>query len=362
MEIGKNEVIKIFKANFNYEIVETKLGYGIKMPAQEAFIFCNVTGAGYLDNPVYPFTPKGLHKLFYNAFDYKFVTGIFENSRLNHTPYLLSKAKQFIFSQEKIIIPVEFESEIELGTLLENFFSNENDCCNFIILRIEKRKKGNGMEAFMEYLVTSHFKNLGYIVENQIPLAYSLGSPDFGGYKLKETFDAINQTSIFNSKGFHLIELSMLRLGFEKRNIKNEDLNFAIVGEAKTGTTKMKEQLCKYLDSGLFEFGFEIHPSKKSPEIDSFGLFTIDETTYKFSFQPPNKPYVSEKLAYSKTDYYDWLNNYIKFHLIANFTNDELIDYYKLITKKVNFNQGELVDFVCSLKTIDIIKKIIELK
>ena len=94
MEIDAKKFIQIMSSNFDLEIVETKIGKGIKMDCFRAFIYSTVTGSGYLDNPVFPFTPKGLMKLFYNAFDYKFVTGIFDNTSLKNTPYLLSKAKR----------------------------------------------------------------------------------------------------------------------------------------------------------------------------------------------------------------------------------------------------------------------------
>lgn len=362
MELGHKEVISIFQSNFNYPIVDTKLGKGVIMPPNEAFIFCNITGAGYLENPIYPYTPKGLLKIFYNAFDYKFVTGIFENSRLNHTPYFISKLKPHIFKGDKIIIPVEFESEQELVGKLENYIEEEKNTTDYIILRIEKRKKGNGMEAFMEFLVTSYFKNIGYIVENQIPLAYSLGSPDFGGYKLRETFESINNNFIFNSTGLHLIELSMLRLGLEKKILKSESSDLAIVGEAKTSTPNMKGQLIKYLDSGLFNMGFEIHPSKEKPILDTFGLFGIDPLTYKIRFTPPSNSYTVKNKIYSRKGYYEWLANYVKFHLIANFTNDELIEYYQKITKSANLNQAELVSFVCNLNTNELLIEILKLK
>ena len=124
--------------------MEIDLGLALKMPVKDAFVFSVVTGAGYLDNPVYPFTPKGLMKLFYNAFDYKFVTGIFENTSLKNTPYMLSKAKPFLFDSEyKYIVPIEFYSERELQQTLETHFSNLQNPTDFIILRIEKSKKGN---------------------------------------------------------------------------------------------------------------------------------------------------------------------------------------------------------------------------
>ena len=45
-------------------------------------------------------------KLFYNAFNYKFVTGIFENTTLNNTPYKLSLIKPYLFKGDKFIIPI----------------------------------------------------------------------------------------------------------------------------------------------------------------------------------------------------------------------------------------------------------------
>ena len=67
MEIYTKDFFNIFKANFDFEIVETEMGLAVKMPAKEAFIYSSITGAGYFENPIYPFTPKGLMKLFYNA-------------------------------------------------------------------------------------------------------------------------------------------------------------------------------------------------------------------------------------------------------------------------------------------------------
>ena len=115
-ELSKQDIINVFKANFPFPLIDTLLGTAVKMPAREAFVFCNVTGAGYLDNFVMPFTPKGLMKLAYNAFDFKFVTGIFEKTSLRYTPLLLSKAKPFLFdSQYKYIVPMEFNSECRIA-------------------------------------------------------------------------------------------------------------------------------------------------------------------------------------------------------------------------------------------------------
>ena len=95
MELNKENIINIFKNNFNCEIIETDLGKGFKLSPYQAFIFCSITGSGYLDNPIMPFTPKGLLKVFYNAMHYNFVTGLFDNTNLKHTPYSLNQVYPF---------------------------------------------------------------------------------------------------------------------------------------------------------------------------------------------------------------------------------------------------------------------------
>lgn len=329
------------------------------MPARDAFIFSAVTGAGYLSNPILPFSPKGLLKLFYNAFDYNFVSGIFENTSLKNTPYNLAQAKRYLFDSDyKIVVPIEFDSEQGLQDHLSTIFETIENQTDYLVLRIERSKAGNGMESFMEYLAADYFKNLGCIVENQIPLAHALGSPDFGGYTIVEVIENLRP---FIGNGFHIVELAMIRLNSEKREkddpTKNQDLTTAtIVGEAKTSTKMMTTQLIKYLDTGLFDFGFEIHPSKSEPARKDFGLFSIDND-YQIVFNPPREHYVSQN-THSKFDYEEWLGNYMKFYLVANLTNDEFNDFFiKKQGRKIS-GQGDIVAFVCGLSIEEIITKV----
>lgn len=358
VEIDNNNFFEIFRQNFNFEIVETCVGIAIKMDSYNAFLYCNITGAGYFDNPVLPFTPKGMMKLFYNAFNYKFVTGIFENTTLNNTPYKLSQIKPYLFKGDKFIIPVEFNTEIELQRKLKQYrnelIAQNIPTTDFIIQRIEKSKKGNGMEPFMEYLTCETFKKYGYVVENQIPLAHSIGSPDFGGYKTKEYIDFVSKYNCL-PLGFHIIELAMLRL-FKGRkcHINATELsNDAVVGEAKTSTNKMTEQLLKYLNTSLFSEGYEIHPFKLSPNQRFFGLVTLDDD-FKIKLIKPGIKYTEYANILSKEDYFSWLNNYLKYYLIANLTNDELNEFYH---SKVGDKIGtpeDIINFVngCSFEEI----------
>lgn len=360
MEINSDIFLKIFKANFKFEIVETEMGMAVKMPSRDAFIYSNITGAGYLENPIYPFTPKGLLKLFYNAFNYKFVSGIFDNGVLKNTPYILSQAKDYLFREEKYIVPIEFNSEADLNAYLKDKFAKVKDPNKYIIQRIETSKQGNGMEPLMEYFAAEHFRNMGFIVENQVPLAHSLGSPDFAGYGLVGTIQKVHQSGLLSGRGFHIIELAMIRNFQEFQSdgstVENPEL---LVGEAKTGTSQMSRQLEKYLDTGLFDKGFEIHPAKFHPSENHFGLITFDKD-FIITVIPPQEKYTPRD-PLSKNDYIQWLENYIKFYLIANFTNDELKGFYSDTAGSSLNKESDLVDFILTIDIEQILTKVKQL-
>lgn len=358
MELDKNNILKIFEQNFKYDIVETILGKAIKMNWYDAFLYCNVTGAGYLDNPVMPFTPKGMMKIFYNAFDYNFVTGIFENTSLRNTPINMKKVKPYLFEGDKYILFEEFDKEVELSKRLNTYIEvlNENDIktTDFIIQRIEKSKKGNGMESFMEYIACEVYKSNGYIVENQIPLTHDVGSPDFGGYSIKNIMNYLYEHKLLSS-GFHIIELSLLRVNREIKDIQGEELeeNIAIVGEAKTSTTIMKKQLEKYLNTGLYKYGIELHPDKKVASTPEFGLISFTEE-HKILINVPEQYIEIENEKYDKEEYYEWLSEYMKFYLIANLYNDELNDFYMSKMKRKMGSTSDIVELLrkCTLDEI----------
>lgn len=359
MEINSKVALDIFENNFEYVICDTILGKAIRMNCYDAFLYANVTGAGYLDNYVMPFSPKGLLKIFYNAFDYNFVTGVFDDGNLKYTPYNLSITKPFLFSGDKYIIFVEFASENELRTKLKEFINiceiNNINKTDFIIQRIETSKVGNGMESFLEYIACEHFRKEGYIVENQIPLAATVGSPDFAGYSLYELNKVENISKIF-SNGFHIIELSMLRL--KKDILKSSQIveNGNIVGEAKTSTTKMASQLEKYLKTGLFSIGFEMHPDKANPTYNHFGLLTIQNN--KIIVEYP-KTFIKYELNYSSVEYEKWLMNYVKFYLIANFTNDELLSFYQK-SNDSKISESNLIEFISNITVEEILQSLEE--
>jgi len=298
LEIGKKEFFNIFKVNFDYEIVDTLIGKAIKMSSYDAFIYAYITGSGYLDNPFFQFKPKGLMDIFYNSLHYDFVTGLFDHTTINNTPYILSQSKPNLFIEDKYIVPVEFENESKLHEELEKYINIFEEAGlnheNIIIQRIELRKKGNGMEPFMEYLSSEYFKRHNYIVETQIPLSHRDGSPDFGGY-LVSALDKKNILRSYFNGGFSIIELSMIRNFPNSKfslfnNYDNSDDNELIVGEAKTSTFYMASQLEKYINTGFFNSAYEIHPNKVKPSKDFFGLLSINKN-YKIFVNEPIDTY-----------------------------------------------------------------------
>jgi hypothetical protein len=359
MELGKENILNIFEKNFKCDVIDTEVGKGFKLSPYQAFIFCSITGSGYLDNPIMPFTPKGLLKVFYNAMHYNFVTGLFDNTNLKHTPYSLNQLHPFLFNDDyKVIIPIEFNSDIELQDFLFEKIRTVSNPTQYIIMRVEISKKGNGLEPFMEYLANTYFINKGFICENQIPLSHTLGSPDFGGYGIPEVLKVLSKYGIhFN--GLNVIELAMLRFN-KNSNVANDIFSDdLIVGEAKTSTTVMKKQLNKYLASKLFNYGIEIHPSKPIPSNDSFGLLNIDDK----SFIHYTKPKFKNELIGIKNqaEYKKWLKTYVKLYLIANLSNNEFQSFYKEVVGNSISTNSDISTFVGNLSFEMILDKLREL-
>jgi len=336
--ISANYILDILSNVLSGSRISTKIGPGLKVSARDAFIFSSITGSAYLENFLFPFTPKGLLKIFYNANQFNFVTGIFDNSYLRNTPYYLSKQREYLNNGDKIIVPIEISSEKYLQLLLEETFGNNFDN-NLLILKIDTSKNGGGLEPFLEYLTCMYFNSRGYITENQIPLSHTLGSPDFGGFGVDNFIDTHNDFFELSS-GFNVIELAMIRSFEKKSNKKNNSENDLIVGEAKTSTSVMKKQLEKYLSSFFFDYGFEIHFNKKKLESD-LGLFTLNDSSPIF-FKPENNNRSKTK---EKKSYIDWLNIYFRLYIISNYDNDELNSLSLRYQNKNIDSKDDLVSF-----------------
>ena len=120
MDINKRDAISILSENFGYPVVKTALGNAVQMNAKDAFLFANITGAGYFDNPTFLFSPKGTQKTLREAFQFNLVTGIFNGEKLFYSPAELQKRKPYLFSGDKFVVFEEFTDECAFSEELQD--------------------------------------------------------------------------------------------------------------------------------------------------------------------------------------------------------------------------------------------------
>jgi hypothetical protein len=316
-----------------------------------AFHFSNITGAGYLDDPIFPFTPKGTMKILREAFSYHIVTGIFDRDHFAYSPVCLAETKPFLFHSDKFLILSECMSEQQFQEQLQKadaLLRQEGlSPTDFLFLRIEAWKKGNGMECFLEYLACEYFRKQGYLVENQIPLVHAVGSPDFGGFRIQNA-----------AEGFHITDLAMIRITGNTSILRNLDLGNPIVGEAKTSTTVMASQLKKYLNTSLFEKGFEMHPDKSLPSDDHFGLLHLDPEGTIEVLQPAAPYCETGDLVFSREEYRCWYRDSLKFYILANLHDSELYRFVQDRRPKGKYSQKKIIDTVRAASLPEIIQEV----
>lgn len=359
MRLNKENIVAILEKNFGFSRIEDeRLGSLIKMSPFDAYIYSAITGHGYLDNTRQPFTPNGLMQVFNQASAYNFVTGMFDrDGNLFHTPTYQVKERPYLVSQDKYILPIEYDTNAllqkELAEIQAYLIDTQRNPQDFIICRIKKSTSGYSMEPFMEYVASQYFNRMGYFTETQIPFYYSGGTPDFAAYSLPDIQSFIRQQ--LNFKGSSFIGLSSIRaFGLNKNTIKNDTPLEAIVGEVKTGSLEALDQIKKYVERGVFNRAYEIIPNKKSPETVA-GLFTFDDQgVIKIYEAKIPATVIPEK----QLEYMGWLSNYIKYFLIANLLNEELDEFYNQRTGKRTRTIPELTAFINSLPLEEILEKI----
>lgn len=334
VDITKENILRILNTNFAYKMTDSVLGPGVVLSPVQAFIYCNITGAGYLNNITFPYSTKGLMKVFHTACACDMVTGLFDKYMPKYTPKKMYEKYSFLFDGNKILIPVEVESEQIYFETLENMYNtlikHGLQPHDFIIQRIECSKKGNGMEPFMEFLACEKFKRLGYITENQVPLGHNVGSPDFMAFK-----------SDVADKGLHLIELALLFLTKSFNDIKPCDcmsIYDLVVGEAKTSTTQMVSQIEKYTKTGYYNKRFGIYPTHITVN-KGVGLIYLD-SGLNIAIQ------ASENCESDADEYKKWLVNCMKSYLLANLSDEQLIELYNVYLGRVPSSDGEFYNFL----------------
>lgn len=357
MQLSKENVIKILKNNFNFKSYRDEfLGEVVLMDSFDAYIYSAITGHGYLDNIVQPFTPNGLMQIFNQANAYNFVTGMFDrDGNLYHTPFYQVRKRPYLITGEKHILPIEYDTNANLKKRLKeilNYIEKQGrDPRNFIICRIKKSTSGYSMEPFLEYVATKFFNNQGYLTETQIPFYYSGGTPDFAAYLLPDINKLIKAN--FESSGTCFIGLASIRIfGYSFVGNDEKKVKEAIVGEAKTSSLTALKQIEKYLERKIFNKAYEIIPHKETPEVTA-GLITFDNEGYIKIYETKVPAEVEPE---KQRKYLSWLRNYIKYFLIANLSNEELDEIYGRHAKKSTRNINDLVNFINNFKFKELIK------
>jgi len=353
MSLSQKDILEVFKQNFLYEVVGTPFGEAVKMPAYDAFIFSNVTGAGYLNDPLYPFSPNGLLKVLNKALNHSFVNGLFENFAPKNTPWMLSQTKSFLFdTPHKFIVPIEYTSKQTLTDRLEHISTEVTAPTDYLIFGIDTSKRGNGMEPFLEYLACQHYSKAGYIVETQVPIAHDVGSPDFAGYRIPGLAQSL---PAHLQKGCHLIELAMLRVSLD-RHVAHACVRGAthmIVGEAKCFPGQATGQLDKYTATGFYDEGLEIYPARGTAQT-SYGVLNLAED-YSLQFAAPTKPLTVD--ADKQQAYAGWLGDYMKFYLLANLDGREFNELAQQVIGAPVADAGSMIRFIQIVSVETLVEK-----
>ena len=358
--LDSKNVLTTLQSLLDVQIIDTPIGNGLILSPRTAFLVSSLSGSAYLENPVYPFSTRGLLKILSSAMEYRFITGIFDGHKPKYSPTALFKDREYLFKGNKVLVPIEIEDEKDFRKIIKgNLKDAQNN--DILVLKIDKSKKGFGMEPYLEMIASFYFSKNGYITETQVPLDFKSGSPDFLAVKHDLIQNETNLKAIFPS-GFNIVELSMIRMfppekrthTVEKKNNKNE----LLVGEAKTEAATLKKQIEKYTKYQIFNNVIEIHNNKSSPEVKTSHLFSVKENNVFFE----KSPHENEVNNTKQTDYLKWFNNYCKLYLLSNFRLDEI---NKLHNHLFGPNLSSEKDLTKIIKKIDIdmlIKLTLDLK
>jgi len=348
MGLRSTEVIQILKHLIGGQIKNSPLGYGVTCSPRAAFILSALTGATYFDSHIFPFTPRGLMKVFNSVNEYKIVNGLFDGKNIVNSPICYVGKKDYLFHGLKLIVPVEFDSEQSLRQIFREAYGDEDTDPNILILKIEVSKKGHGLEPLMEYIASQFYSAKGYITETQLPLSHALGSPDFfacSDNKIQSNF----RREGFFYKGFNMIELTMLSTfrdtPLNPGKVEKISDEF-IVGEVKTSTTSMEKQIRKYCSSGIFTSAIEIHPTKSTSSTIEFGLLNLRDNAPKLTLPERNADFSNIQEV---KKFKPWFEAYLKAYLIGNYSQEDLPLLYRQI---FNRSMSTKNDLICLIRDV----------
>lgn len=346
-KIDSQHFFDIFRENFNFEFVEIKGLPCLKMCSYEAFVFSTISGAQYLDTVVFPFTSRGLMKVFQSHKNLRMVNGLWSGLIPFYSPRNLNLDRPFLGSGVKYIFPVSFESENEYQMAVSKLYKLQTYPGEFLVYRIETSKLGSGQESLLEYLACEHFRNIGFLVDSQIPMPQQFGSPDWMALDTRD-----NKFFGYGYQGGYVFERAMRT--FEKCDLVHSKVseNFypsgiSIVGEAKVVSTTARNQISKYLNSGVFDFAilstvdYQMDASQSLSQIylDSAWNLKIDLVYAGESWNQAEK----------SQEFTEFINLLLRFYYLSQLSNTQIIECISLNLFDTKVEQRELIEAVRSV-------------
>ena len=322
-EIDAEMFLEIMRVNTDFELVETPLGICVEMDWVNAFCFAYCTDSTYLDCHIYPFTPgRNLLQLTNQALSINITGGnVFDGESVKFSPLKWSEGdKQYIFQGTKFVLPVETKTQAEIKAIRENWIHELNNypeinSTDFVLMHIDSKKKGNGMEKFLEYLTCYHFRERGWVVDNQLTIRHDVGTPDFTAFKDDGC-----------EGGYFLVEL-LLEFAGHRINQVHRNIVRSIVGEAKTGSMMFEDQLDKYLNTGYFNNGFGLLPQHKELARGDIGLVSINDD-YNLVVLNTNTNHHDVGL---QVPYFTWFNNLQTCYQLLNGDDNMVFEFVQNI-------------------------------
>jgi hypothetical protein len=319
--ISKKDFFDILKANSTFK-ESLLLGFqALEVSSYEAFLYSAITGAQYLDDLVFPFTPKGLMKVFHSHTNDRFVTGLWSELLPHFSPLKIVAVRPFLAQGTKYLVPVEFENEVEYARKVAELYTKQSHPGQILVHRIETSKDGGGQESLLEYLSCEYFRMRGYLVDSQIPLPQKFGSPD---WMAVSPFLLSTEFEIF--QGRYIFELGMNSVNWDKRPNRSittsSQVEEFIVGEAKVASADPIKQISKYMETGIFNRSVlsVTDPSEKYLEMSDQLSF---DQSWKLKFANSVSEYPNFK-SQKGAEFAEFLITVAKFYLLSNFSDQKI--------------------------------------
>jgi hypothetical protein len=318
----------------------------IELSSYEAFIYSTITGSQYLDNLVFPFTPKGLMKVFHSHDNDRIVTGLWSGLLPHFTPSRIVIDRPFLIREVKYLIPVEFETELDFAEQISVLYKKQRYPGEMLVHRIESSKDGSGQEGLLEYLSCEYYRTRGYLVDSQIPLAQRYGSPDWMAVSPSILAPGIQ---VFN--GRYIFELAMKSVPWDSKPdgdpVVSSMVGEIIVGEAKVSSGSHSKQIIKYLQSQIF--------NRSVLSVTDFSdkyLELCDQLSFDLSWKLSLSPSTLERNDFDarrSAEFSEFLVTLSKFFLLSNFSAQDIAEILDFRISDPASKQSELLEAVRSL-------------